>query len=263
MAPRLLRATGADAAPSATASRARVRAAPSRGARCPAPRPAVVARAGFFGSLFGGGRGAKAEPGPAGGAEAGTVPEDELPFPPGMLDGTFLRGRPLGVCYRASRDGWDSADFHRCADFKGPTVVYAETESGIRFGGFNPNEWKSSDDYSGGPNAFLFVYPSAADAEPAVLGLVGGSDAAVFDFARGGPQWGADGLVIGPPTASVMGGMAGPDGIVDGRGSLREAKSRLGLTYKKTPGGGRSLFGEDSEATLREVIVFYAPELVL
>ena len=73
---------------------------------------------------------------------------------------------------------------------------------------------------------------------------VGSSDAAVFDLARGGPQWGVDGLVraalahrvrtaccsyaaltrtspltalwvapqvIGPPLAPVMGGMAGPD----------------------------------------------------
>ena len=28
---------------------------------------------------------------------------------------------------------------------------------------------------------------------------VGGPEAAVFDYARGGPQFGADGLIIGPP----------------------------------------------------------------
>lgn len=31
---------------------------------------------------------------------------------------------------------------------------------------------------------------------------VGGTEAALFDYARGGPQWGADALVIGPPQVS-------------------------------------------------------------
>lgn len=36
--------------------------------------------------------------------------------------------------------------------------------------------------------------------EGTVHGLqVGGSEAALFDYARGGPQWGADSLIIGPP----------------------------------------------------------------
>jgi hypothetical protein len=31
----------------------------------------------------------------------------------------------------------------------------------------------------------------------------GGSGAAIFDYARGGPQWGADALLIGPPKSPV------------------------------------------------------------
>lgn len=31
---------------------------------------------------------------------------------------------------------------------------------------------------------------------------VGGTEAALFDYGRGGPQWGADALVIGPPQVS-------------------------------------------------------------
>lgn len=45
----------------------------------------------------------------------------------------------------------------------------------------------------------------------ALFSQVGGSEAAVFDYARGGPQWGADGLVIGPPMSPVMGGFTGPE----------------------------------------------------
>ncbi len=104
---------------------------------------------------------------------------------------------------------------------------------------------------------------------------VGGPEAAVFDFARGGPQWGAGdlarpppparatagparrgprahrngatpaktaalamrGQVIGAPAAPVMGGFAGPDTPTQGAGDLRTAKSRLGLAYAALPAG--------------------------
>lgn len=33
---------------------------------------------------------------------------------------------------------------------------------------------------------------------------VGGTEAALFDYARGGPQWGADALIIGPPQVSTL-----------------------------------------------------------
>ena len=74
-----------------------------------------------------------------------------------------------------------------------------------------------------------------------------------------------------------MGGVAGPDSPTQGAGDLRSAKSRLGLSYAELPkrrnGRRRSLFGEGAEgrgggsdggrdeATLREVTVFFAPEL--
>lgn len=93
---------------------------------------------------------------------------------------------------------------------------------------------------------------------------VGGPEAAVFDYVRGGPQWGADALIIGPPLGAVMGGMAGPDNPNVGIGDLREAKCRLGLAYEKLPeaAGQASLFGgEDKEAKLSEVLVYYAPEI--
>lgn len=33
---------------------------------------------------------------------------------------------------------------------------------------------------------------------------VGGTEAALFDYARGGPQWGADALIIGPPQVMTL-----------------------------------------------------------
>lgn len=47
------------------------------------------------------------------------LPPEELPFPPELLDSTFLRGRQLALAFRASRDGWSAAVFHQACDFKG------------------------------------------------------------------------------------------------------------------------------------------------
>ena len=74
-----------------------------------------------------------------------------------------------------------------------------------------------------------------------------------------------------------MGGFAGPDSPTQGAGDLRTAKSRLGLSYSELPpkknGERRSLFGRGGnggktgggdgrdEASLKEVTVYFAPEL--
>lgn len=81
-----------------------------------------------------------------------------------------------------------------------------------------------------------------------------------FYYARDGPRCGPDGLLIRPPLAPVMGGFAGPD-TNSGIGDLRQAKSRLGLSYAKREDGKESIFGDDSRATLEEVQVFCSPQI--
>ena len=188
------------------------------------------------------------------------------------LDGSI--GRELKCCYKASIDGFSALSFHEKCDFKGPCVVVAETEKGVRLGAFNPEGYRSTDDYYDTFEAFLFYWPnnilSQVDGgdeikeynsiDPIVLKKVGGSGAALFDYARGGPQFGPDGLLIGPPLAPVMGGFSGPD-TNSGVGTLTEGKSRLGLSYAKRPDGKDSIFGDDRFATIREVEVFCSPEI--
>lgn len=133
--------------------------------------------------------------------------------------------------------------------------------TGFRFGAFNPEGYRSTDDYYDTFDAFLFYWESSNDDETIrVLRKVGGSGAALFDYARGGPQFGADGLLIGPPKAPVMGGFAGPD-TNSGGGDLRQAKSRLGLSYAIRPDGKDSLFGDTRTATIEEVEVFCFPAI--
>nr|GMD81174.1 TLDc protein [Ipomoea batatas] len=184
----------------------------------------------------------------------------DLPFPPSLVTKTFLKGRELKCCYQASTDGFSATDFHQNCDFKGPCVIIGYTNKSFKFGAFNPEGYRSTDDYYDTFDAFLFYWPENDSDEPIVLPKVGGSGAALFDYARGGPQFGADGLLIGPPLAPVMGGFVGPD-TNSGIGDLRQAKSRLGLSYKKRADGKESLFGDESKASLDEVLVFCSPQI--
>ena len=45
------------------------------------------------------------------------------------------------LCYRASRDGWSSEDFHRHCDNKGPTVTLVRVGDYI-FGGYTDQNWE-------------------------------------------------------------------------------------------------------------------------
>jgi len=56
-----------------------------------------------------------------------------------------------------------------------------------------------------------------------------------------------------------MGGFAGPESETVAAGTMKTAKSRLGLSYAKRHDGCTSIFGEKTEATLIEVEVYYAP----
>ncbi|KAJ0977310.1 hypothetical protein J5N97_012784 [Dioscorea zingiberensis] len=189
---------------------------------------------------------------------------DHLPFPPSLLSKTHLKGRELRCCYKATINGFSATSFHNYCDFKGPCVIVGYTTNSFKFGAFNPEGYRSTDDYYDTLDAFLFYWRESTDTdhgdEPVILPKIGGSGAALFDYARGGPQFGADGLLIGPPLSPVMGVFTGPDAS-SGVGDLRQAKSRLGLSYAKREDGKDSLFGDVARATLVEVQVFCSPQI--
>lgn len=71
------------------------------------------------------------------------------------------------------------------------------------------------------------------------------SEAAVYDYARSGPQFGSEALIVGPSGAAVMGYFTGPDVMsMAAAGSLRKASSILGYSYERGPPPFRAtLFG--------------------
>ena len=115
-------------------------------------------------------------------------------------------------------------------DGKGSALVIALTKSGKRFGGYNPLGWMSSDDYGNTNNAFVWFEQNGRGVKCPVLA---GGNAAIFDFATGGPTFGSADLCIGPPRAPVMGGFTGPDmeNVSSVAGDLRRGKSSVGGAY--------------------------------
>lgn len=81
----------------------------------------------------------------------------------------------LRLCYRASRDGWSAADFHRCCDGQGSTVVVLqEAEHGYVFGGYTSVPWASPPEEGDGqhaadPSAFLFSLTNPSSHPPVKL----------------------------------------------------------------------------------------------
>jgi hypothetical protein len=73
-------------------------------------------------------------------------------------------GVRLKLLYRASRDGFKAADFHRLCDNKGATVTVIRSNEGYVFGGYVDQSWRSSSGYVASSSAFLFslVRPSSS-----------------------------------------------------------------------------------------------------
>ena len=147
-----------------------------------------------------------------------------------LLAGTSLDSKKLICAYKASRDGWSAINFHRAVDGRGSGLVVALGRSGAVFGGFNPLGWMSTDDYGSSNSAFLWFMTGNQLVKCPVLT---GGNAAVFDYAAGGPCFGAADLQLGPPRAAVMGGFAGPDmeNTSVNAGSLKEGRSSVGGAY--------------------------------
>jgi hypothetical protein len=72
---------------------------------------------------------------------------------------SWLPGRRFELLFRASRDGWAAADFHRLCDDRGPTVVLVRTTGGWIIGGYAAASWNSSGNCYQSPNnkSFLFA----------------------------------------------------------------------------------------------------------
>lgn len=182
---------------------------------------------------------------------------------------------------------FSTAAFHAATNLGGvPSLLVAADADGPGvWGGYNPVGWDSRDDYRDSLTAFLFREPpagsaeaaagaaavaeasaiAAAEAEDGRAGLetpavwdggggsilvaekIGGSGAAVFDFADWAVRWGSDALAMPMNDAKGL--------------PLDRAVSVLGTQYGALPGGGRTVFGEGrSSVSVRILRVFVSEQ---
>ena len=62
------------------------------------------------------------------------------------------------MIFRMTEDGYNSDDFHKCCDGKGPTLVLIKTKNNYIFGGFTPLQWDKTSglNYDLSDQTFIF-----------------------------------------------------------------------------------------------------------
>jgi hypothetical protein len=107
----------------------------------------------------------------------------------------FVPGRRLELCYRASRDGWSAAEFHRLCDGKGATLVLAKEEGkGYIFGGCTTVSWGAYNRDVEDQQAFLFSIRNPASVGPIKIPWrTNNLYSAVYHDSNSGPMFGKHG----------------------------------------------------------------------
>ncbi|CAF3778775.1 unnamed protein product, partial [Rotaria sordida] len=71
------------------------------------------------------------------------------------------------LIYKATKNGFDAEDFHRCADNKGPTMTVIQVGTGdYLFGGYAQISWGSDNKYKADPAAFIFTLTNPHGIQP-------------------------------------------------------------------------------------------------
>ena len=70
------------------------------------------------------------------------------------------------LIYKASRDGFDAAAFHRLCDNHGPTMTIIKSKNNYLFGGYTAAPWTSDGSYKEDRTAFLFTLTNPHDIPP-------------------------------------------------------------------------------------------------
>ncbi|UJR34500.1 hypothetical protein I4U23_021908 [Adineta vaga] len=71
------------------------------------------------------------------------------------------------LIYKATRNGFDAKDFHRCSDNKGPTMTIIKSQNAnYLFGGYTSLSWTSDGEYKNDSEAFLFTLTNPHGIQP-------------------------------------------------------------------------------------------------
>jgi hypothetical protein len=66
--------------------------------------------------------------------------------------------KEVELLFRATRDGFNSATFHRICDNKGPTITLVRDDQGRCFGGYSGVNWSTNGSWQNDSTAFMFSF---------------------------------------------------------------------------------------------------------
>ena len=78
----------------------------------------------------------------------------------------WLPRKTFRLLYRASRDGFQAAQFHARCDNQGPTLVLIRSTNNYVFGGYAGASWNSSESWINDPQACLFSLSNPSGTGP-------------------------------------------------------------------------------------------------
>jgi hypothetical protein len=105
------------------------------------------------------------------------------------LIGTSFDISKKTLLYRATRDGFTSANFHLKCNSKSNTLTIVQTTLGYVFGGYTTAIWSSSSTYKTDTNAFLFSLINKEN-HPYKSAVKSTGSNAIYDSASYGPTFG-------------------------------------------------------------------------
>ena len=126
------------------------------------------------------------------------------------------------LLYRASRGGWETADFHRVCDEKGATLTEVKSSEGYIFGGYSSTSWASSGFgcYKESSDTFLFSLKCHVGLSAVRMNLKGSASNAIYCHSSYG---------------STFGG--GDDLYIKSNANTNQGScSKIGSTYSLPPG---------------------------
>jgi hypothetical protein len=95
------------------------------------------------------------------------------------------------LLYRASRDGYTNAAFHKKCDNKGATLVVIKIQNSEQIvGGYNPLCWDSSSGWKSTTNSFTFSFTNKDNLQSAKVGYSNGNAYSIYCNSSNGPVFG-------------------------------------------------------------------------
>lgn len=162
------------------------------------------------------------------------------------IDPYNIESMKLQLIYKATKDGFDSNDFHRLCDGKKNTVVLiksAEPNSRV-FGGYTTKEWDRTNKFTSDRHAFVFSISERKKC------AIKDEDRAIFKYSEAGPVFGEGYDIF----------------ICSNSNILKHSTTRLGHTYESNIIHGNSLSGSPKAFLVAEIEVFvvqYEEEMML